>query len=234
MNIYPTCKWFMLVSATKINLVEKWFDPEFKKSSMMDMEKSDQPCTICPGWSGLLVAANYIGQYTAMRKISLVVCEVRIIAIHCLNSLPVITKLSKFVLVGLLKLSRLVQVLPGHNPQTLGIVPREDSNQPAKLLFDLILYVPVNNFSVMLGWVFLGWTSTKQGFMCPAQGQNTCDASEAPTANPQSQVKHSTTEPLRFKPAKQKWHWPYHNMVCWKVPFPQGGFIITSKFLSSS
>ena len=91
-----------------------------------------------------------------MRKISLVVCEVRIIAIHCLNSLPVITKLSKFVLVGLLKLSRLVQVLPGHNPQTLGIVPREDSNQPAKLLFDLILYVPVNNFSVMLGWVFLG------------------------------------------------------------------------------
>ena len=24
-------------------------------------------------------------------------------------------------------------------------------------LFDLILYVPVNNFSVMLGWVFLGF-----------------------------------------------------------------------------
>ena len=24
------------------------------------------------------------------------------------------------------------------------------------VLFDLILYVPVNNFSVMLGWVFLG------------------------------------------------------------------------------
>ena len=30
-------------------------------------------------------------------------------------------------------------------------------------LFDLILYVPVINFSVMLGRVFLGWTSTKQG-----------------------------------------------------------------------
>ena len=28
-------------------------------------------------------------------------------------------------------------------------------------LFDLILYVPVNIFSVMLGWVFLGWTSSK-------------------------------------------------------------------------
>ena len=26
-------------------------------------------------------------------------------------------------------------------------------------LFDLILYVTVNNLSVMLGWVFLGWTS---------------------------------------------------------------------------
>ena len=27
--------------------------------------------------------------------------------------------------------------------------------------FDLILYLPVNNFSVMSGQVFLGWTSTK-------------------------------------------------------------------------
>ena len=34
------------------------------------------------------------------------------------------------------------------------------------ILFDLILYVPVNNFSVMSGQVFLGWTSTKQGLMC--------------------------------------------------------------------
>ena len=29
--------------------------------------------------------------------------------------------------------------------------------------FYLILYVPVNMFSVMSGWVFLGLTSTKQG-----------------------------------------------------------------------
>ena len=29
------------------------------------------------------------------------------------------------------------------------------------LYFDLILYVPVSNFSVMSGRVFLGWTSTK-------------------------------------------------------------------------
>ena len=39
-------------------------------------------------------------------------------------------------------------------------------------LFDLILYVPVNNFSVLSGRVFLGWTRTKQGFMCLTQGHN--------------------------------------------------------------
>ena len=39
--------------------------------------------------------------------------------------------------------------------------------------FVLILYVPVNNFSVMSGRVFLGWTSTKQRIKCPAQGHNT-------------------------------------------------------------
>ena len=35
----------------------------------------------------------------------------------------------------------------------------------------LILYVPVNNFSVMLGWDFLV-SSTQQGLMCLAQGHN--------------------------------------------------------------
>ena len=45
------------------------------------------------------------------------------------------------------------------------------------LIFCLIwFFKSVNNFSVMWGWVFLGWTSTKQ-----------------PT--PRSRVKHSTTEP---------------------------------------
>ena len=34
-----------------------------------------------------------------------------------------------------------------------------------RILFGLILYVPVNNLSVMSGQVFLGWTSTKQGLM---------------------------------------------------------------------
>ena len=38
------------------------------------------------------------------------------------------------------------------------------------VLFDLILYVPVNNPLVMSGWVFLA--CTKQGLMCLAQGHN--------------------------------------------------------------
>ena len=41
------------------------------------------------------------------------------------------------------------------------------------MLFGLILYVPVNNFSVMLGRVFPGRTSTKQRIKCLAQGHNT-------------------------------------------------------------
>ena len=40
-------------------------------------------------------------------------------------------------------------------------------------LFDLVLYVPVNNFSIMTGPVFLCCTSTEQGLMCLAQGHNT-------------------------------------------------------------
>ena len=39
--------------------------------------------------------------------------------------------------------------------------------------FGWFLYVPVNNFSVILGGVFLGWTSTKQRIKCLAQGHNT-------------------------------------------------------------
>ena len=36
--------------------------------------------------------------------------------------------------------------------------------------FDLILYIPFNNFSVISGQVLLGQTSTKQRVMCFAQG----------------------------------------------------------------
>ena len=38
---------------------------------------------------------------------------------------------------------------------------------------DLILYTPVNNFSVISGRVYLGRTSTKQGLMCLGQGHIT-------------------------------------------------------------
>ena len=43
------------------------------------------------------------------------------------------------------------------------------------ILFVLMLYVPLNNFSVMLAWipVFLGWTRIKQRINSLAQGYNT-------------------------------------------------------------
>ena len=65
-------------------------------------------------------------------------------------------------------------------------------------LFDLILYVPVNNPSVMSGRVFLGWTSTKQGSMCLAQGHNAVRPVRLEPTVLWSRVKHSIIEPLRF------------------------------------
>ena len=64
-------------------------------------------------------------------------------------------------------------------------------------LFDLILYLPVNNFSVMLGRVFLGWTSTKQGLMCFVQVHNAVTLVRLDPTALRSRVKCSTTEPLR-------------------------------------
>ena len=46
---------------------------------------------------------------------------------------------------------------------------KEGPNSHSSVLFDLILYVPVNNFSVMLGWAI----SAKQWIKCHAQGHNT-------------------------------------------------------------
>ena len=60
----------------------------------------------------------------------------------------------------------------------------------------LILYIPVNSFSAMSGRVFLGWTSSKQVWMCLAQGHNTVTPVRFKSVTPQSGVKHSTTEPL--------------------------------------
>ena len=58
-------------------------------------------------------------------------------------------------------------------------------------------YVAVNNFSVMSRRVFLGWTSTKQGLMCLAQGHNTVMLAMLKPVTPRSWDKPSTTEPLR-------------------------------------
>ena len=43
---------------------------------------------------------------------------------------------------------------------------------------------PINNLSVEQGRVFLGWTSSKKGQMCLAQGPQRSDASEARTCGP--------------------------------------------------
>ena len=50
-------------------------------------------------------------------------------------------------------------------------------------LFDLVLYIPVNNLSVMSGRIFLGWTSTKLGLMFCSRTQRS-GAGEAGTPGP--------------------------------------------------
>ena len=53
------------------------------------------------------------------------------------------------------------------------------------ILFGWILYVPVNNFSVMSGWAFLGWASTKQRIVsCLRMQQSDSAGTEARTSNP--------------------------------------------------
>ena len=64
-------------------------------------------------------------------------------------------------------------------------------------LFDLILYIPVNNLSVTSGQVFLGLTSSKLGLMCFAQGHNAVTPVRLEPMALRSQVKNSTIEPLR-------------------------------------
>ena len=58
---------------------------------------------------------------------------------------------------------------------------------------------PINNLSVMYGQVVLGWTSTKLGLMCLAQGHNAMTRVRLQPMAPRSWVKHSTTEPLRSR-----------------------------------
>ena len=64
---------------------------------------------------------------------------------------------------------------------------------------------PINNLSVIKGWVFLGWTSTKLGSICLAQGHSAVTLVRLQPTAPRSRVKHSTTEPLRSLYFKFKW-----------------------------
>ena len=51
---------------------------------------------------------------------------------------------------------------------TQAILDFHVASSPLFALFGLVLYVPANNFSAMLGRVFLGRTSTKQLINCLA------------------------------------------------------------------
>ena len=70
-------------------------------------------------------------------------------------------------------------------------------------LFGLILYIPVNNFSVMLGRVFLGWTSTKQRIKykmyCSRTQHSDSAGSEDRTSNHSTlSLKRSTNQATAF------------------------------------
>ena len=84
----------------------------------------------------------------------------------------------------------------------------------SKQFFGLI-YVPVDNFSVMRGRVFLGLTSTKQWFMCLAQRHNTATLVWLKHSTPWFVLKHSTTEPLGSCTAIKFQGWPElaHNTL---------------------
>ena len=64
-----------------------------------------------------------------------------------------------------------------------------------EMVAEWILYVPVNNLSVMPGRVLLGWTSIKQWWMCLAQGHNAVTLVRLESATTWFWVKHSITEP---------------------------------------
>ena len=70
-------------------------------------------------------------------------------------------------------------------------------------LFDLLLYVSVNNFSVMLGWFFQSWTSTKQRIKCLAQGHKAVAPVRPQSATPdQSQALYQWATKLQFDTLK--------------------------------
>ena len=80
-------------------------------------------------------------------------------------------------------------------------------------LFDLTFYIQVSNFSVILGRVFLGWSSTKLRIKCLAQGHKAVLTVRLKPTIPRSWVKHSTTEPLRSHYNSYIFPWNWDNLV---------------------
>ena len=91
--------------------------------------------------------------------------------------------------------------------------PADQDSHSFICLFNLFLYVPVNNFSVMSRQVFLGWTSTKQGKLCLSQGHTTVMLVRLEPATPRSPGKHSTTGSLRS--LCLFWCFYVHLWPCW-------------------
>ena len=65
---------------------------------------------------------------------------------------------------------RAVRGLPWKTKHVSQNAWRNIRNKKYSFIFFLFFYVPVNNFSVMSGQVFLDWTRTKQRIKCLAQG----------------------------------------------------------------
>ena len=86
-------------------------------------------------------------------------------------------------------------VSPGQNVHSLNFVHTVCCRILLKWPYDSLR--PSQQFSFMLGWVFLGWTIIKQRLMCFVQGHNAVPTARLEPATPRSWVKYSITEPLR-------------------------------------
>ena len=118
-------------------------------------------------------------------------------------------------------------------------------------LFNLILYVPANTFSVMSGRVFLGWISTKHELLGLAEGHNAVPSTRPEPATSRSRVKHSTTELLRSPSSyTQMYFWldffmeantmsiaffdgSCQNDISASIKILQNTILVTSKFYNS-
>ena len=82
-------------------------------------------------------------------------------------------------------------------------------------LFDLILYVSVNIFSVMSGQVFLGLTSAKQGLMCLAQGHNAVTPLRLEPSFSNQALHHWVTALTVTYGVGSHVNWLNSNIWCW-------------------